>query len=51
MYGSIKNHLQAELESIKDSGLYKKERIIVSPQGAEIKISTGETVLISLISN
>ena len=45
MYGSIKNHLQAELESIKDSGLYKKERIIVSPQGAEIKISTGETVL------
>lgn len=45
MYGSIKNHLQAELESIKESGLYKKERIIVSPQGAEIKISTGETVL------
>lgn len=45
MYGSIKNHLQAELETIKDSGLYKKERIIVSPQGAEIKISTGETVL------
>ncbi|HSD15497.1 MAG TPA: glycine C-acetyltransferase [Flavobacterium sp.] len=45
MYGKIKEHLQNELNSIQENGLYKKERIITSPQGAEIKISTGETVL------
>jgi glycine C-acetyltransferase len=45
MYGSIKDHLAKELQEIKDSGLYKKERIITSPQGAEITISTGETVI------
>lgn len=45
MYGNIKDYLQQELESIKDNGLYKKERIIVSPQGAEIEINTGEKVL------
>jgi len=45
MYGKIKEHLQKELEEIKDNGLYKKERIITSPQDAEITISTGEKVL------
>ncbi|UOK43299.1 MULTISPECIES: glycine C-acetyltransferase [Flavobacterium] len=45
MYGKIKEHLQNELNAIQENGLYKKERIITSPQGAEIKISTGETVL------
>jgi glycine C-acetyltransferase len=45
MYGKIKEHLQQELQDIKDNGLYKTERIIISPQGAEITISTGETVL------
>lgn len=45
MYGSIKEFLQAEIDTIKDNGLYKKERIITSPQGAEITINTGETVL------
>jgi glycine C-acetyltransferase len=45
MYGKIQEHLQNELENIKDAGLYKKERIITSPQGAEITISTGETVI------
>ena len=45
MYGKIKEHLQAELESIESNGIFKKERIITSPQGAEIKIATGETVL------
>lgn len=45
MYGKIKEQLQAELESIKDAGLFKKERIITSPQGAEITLNTGETVL------
>jgi len=45
MYGKIKEHLQQELESIKSAGLYKKERIITSPQDAVIKISTGEEVI------
>lgn len=45
MYGKIKEHLQNELQTIEDNGIFKKERIITSPQGAEIKISTGETVL------
>jgi len=45
MYGKIKNHLQEELESIKEAGLYKNERIITSSQDAEIAISTGEHVL------
>jgi glycine C-acetyltransferase len=45
MYGSIQQHLEKELQEIKDAGLYKKERIITSPQGAEITISTGETVI------
>jgi len=38
-------HLQKEIQDIKDNGLFKTERIITSPQGAEITISTGETVL------
>ncbi len=45
MYGKLKQHLQQELQSIKNDGLYKEERIITSPQGAEIKLNTGETVL------
>lgn len=45
MYGNIQQHLQKELQDIKEAGLYKKERIITSAQGAEIKISTGETVI------
>ncbi|UUV21874.1 glycine C-acetyltransferase [Paenimyroides aestuarii] len=45
MYGAIKEFLQNEIDTIKENGLYKKERIITSPQGAEIKINTGETVL------
>ena len=45
MYGNIKEHLQKEIQDIKDNGLFKTERIITSPQGAVITISTGETVL------
>jgi glycine C-acetyltransferase len=45
MYGVIKEHLQKEIEEIKENGLYKKERIITSPQGAVIKISTGQEVI------
>jgi len=45
MYGKIQRHLQTELQNIKDNGLYKEERVITSAQGAEITLSTGETVL------
>ena len=45
MYGKIKEHLQGELQTIEDKKKKKKERIITSPQGAEITIATGETVL------
>ncbi len=45
MYGDIKNHLKSELQQIETDGLFKKERIITSPQEAVIKISTGEEVV------
>ncbi|WP_047247017.1 glycine C-acetyltransferase [Maribacter thermophilus] len=45
MYGKIKEHLQQELNQIKEDGLFKEERIIVTPQDAVIKISTGEEVI------
>ncbi|CAL2089242.1 2-amino-3-ketobutyrate CoA ligase [Tenacibaculum sp. 190524A02b] len=45
MYGNIKEHLQKEIQNIKDAGLYKSERIITSSQDAVIKISTGEEVI------
>ncbi|MES2410768.1 MAG: glycine C-acetyltransferase [Bacteroidota bacterium] len=44
MYGKIQQHLQKELDTIEQNGIFKKERIITSPQGAEI-IVNGETVL------
>jgi len=45
MYGDLKQHLQNELHNIKEAGLYKQERIITSPQDAEITLNTGKTVL------
>lgn len=45
MYGTIKQHLQKELQEIKEAGLYKSERIIASSQDAVIKLSTGEEVI------
>jgi glycine C-acetyltransferase len=45
MYGSLKEHLEKELEAIREAGLYKEERIITSPQGPVIRISTGQEVL------
>lgn len=45
MYGKIKEHLQKELKQIEQAGLFKSERIITSPQDAEITVSTGEKVL------
>ena len=45
MYGKIKEHLEQEIQEIKENGLYKKERIITSAQDAVIKISTGQEVI------
>ena len=45
MYGKIKEHLQQELAGIKEAGLYKNERIITTPQRANIKLNDGRDVL------
>ncbi|MCK4322172.1 glycine C-acetyltransferase [candidate division WOR-3 bacterium] len=45
MYGKIKEDLKKEIESIKEAGLYKEERIITSPQSSEIEVEGGKRVL------
>ncbi len=45
MYGKVKDHLIKEIKEIRDAGLYKDERIIVSPQQAEIQLDSGQKVL------
>lgn len=45
MYTSLKDKLSKELQNIKDAGLYKEERIIASPQGADIRLANGKEVI------
>ena len=45
MYKSLKPRLENEIEEIKEAGLYKQERIIASPQGADIKLQDGSEVI------
>ncbi|NVO18688.1 MAG: glycine C-acetyltransferase [Bacteroidetes bacterium] len=45
MYDRMQAHLQKELTDIREAGLFKNERIITSPQGAEIKVNSGAEVL------
>lgn len=45
MFDTLKPHLQKELAEIKEAGLYKTERVITSPQAADIKISDGSEVI------
>lgn len=45
MYGKMKEHLSAELKAIEEAGLYKQERIITSPQKADITVEGGKEVL------
>ncbi len=45
MYGKIKEDLTKEIQSIRDAGLYKQERVIMTPQGAEIEVKGGIEVL------
>jgi glycine C-acetyltransferase len=45
MYGAFQQHLAEELKNIEEAGLYKKERIIVTPQEAVIKLESGQEVI------
>ncbi len=45
MYGKFQQHLADQINSIRENGLYKEERIIASPQGASIKLTNGKEVL------
>lgn len=51
MYGELQGFLADELKSIEAAGLYKRERIITTPQGAEVRVSTGEDVVIMCANN
>ncbi len=51
MYGKMKEFLQNELREIDAAGIYKRERIITSPQGANVQVSTGEDVVIMCANN
>jgi glycine C-acetyltransferase len=44
MYGALKDLLKKELDSIRNAGLYKEERVILSPQGANIRVKDGEVI-------
>lgn len=51
MYGKIKQHLQDELNGIQEAGIFKRERIITTPQGARVKVSSGDEVVIMCANN
>lgn len=51
MYGEFQKFLADELKLINEAGLYKRERIITTPQGAEVHVSTGENVVIMCANN
>lgn len=51
MYGQLKDDLSKELKAIDEAGLYKRERIITTPMGAEVKVNTGEEVVIMCANN
>jgi glycine C-acetyltransferase len=51
MYGKIKNQLIKELSDIESKGLFKKERVITTSQGASVKVSDGGEVVIMCANN
>lgn len=51
MYGNIKSFLSEELKQIELNGLLKRERIITTPQGANVKVNTGRDVVIMCANN
>lgn len=51
MYGKIKTHLSNELTDIREAGIFKRERVITTPQGANVHVNTGEDVVIMCANN
>lgn len=51
MYGTFQQHLQTQLNEIEENGLFKKERVIVTPQGASVKVQDGKEVIIFCANN
>ena len=51
MYGKIKDDLSQELANIESAGLFKKERVIISPQGSNVTIDNGDDVVIMCANN
>lgn len=51
MYGNFQKHLQDQLNEIESNGLFKKERIIITPQGAAVKVNDGKEVIIFCANN
>lgn len=51
MYGKMKDYLQRELNAIQEAGIFKRERIIISPQGANVTVSSGDDVVIMCANN
>jgi glycine C-acetyltransferase len=51
MYGKMKDHLQAEIKAIQEGGIYKRERIITSPQGAKVTVNNCDEVVIMCANN
>lgn len=51
MYGNFQKHLQDQLNEIESNGLFKKERIIITPQGASVKVNDGKEVIIFCANN
>ena len=51
MYGKFQEYLQGQLNEIEQNGLFKKERVIITPQGASVKVSDGKEVIIFCANN
>lgn len=51
MYGSFQQHLASTLDSIRDAGLFKSERLIASPQGGRVHLDDGREVVIMCANN
>ncbi len=51
MYGKIKNQLSKELSDIESKGLFKKERVITTSQGASVKVADGGEVVVMCANN
>ena len=51
MYGKLKDQLQSDLKAIEEGGIYKRERVITSPQGATVKVDSGDEVVIMCANN